>query len=132
MSRRANLIIALMLAVALVVTVLVWRAGHNGERKLDSVLASPLEAPAVGISPLTPPTPTPLPVREPVPPTGTPPVTQATLEAIRATRPTATPPSASGIQLPYVSPGAWRGWALRVMALAGVLAYIGWRLRQRQ
>ena len=54
------------------------------------------------------------------------------LEAIRAVRPTATPPSPGGIRLPYISPATWRGWALRILAVAGVLAFIGLRLRRHQ
>ena len=58
--------------------------------------------------------------------------TTATLEAIRANRPTATPPSPSGIRWPYISPNTWRSWALRILAVAGLLAYIGLRLRRGQ
>jgi hypothetical protein len=68
----------------------------------------------------------------PVPPTAPPPINAATLEAIRTTRPTATPPSPSGFRLPYVSPETWRAWALRILAAAGLLAYIGLRLRRSQ
>jgi hypothetical protein len=71
------------------------------------------------------------PTREALPPTGTPPVTEATLEALLADRPTATPPASEGVHLPYVSPATWRNWALRVLALAIALAYVGLRLRRR-
>lgn len=96
-----------------------------------SPLASPLVRPTVPIpSPLHPPTTTATQSPQPIPPTGTPSVNAATLEAIRATRPTATPSSPSGIRWPYISPHTWRRWALRIFAVAAVLAYIGLRLRE--
>jgi hypothetical protein len=127
MSRRTRFIIASGLAVGLLVTFLMWRTAWRGE----STPLSPLIRPAMSASsPLSPPTATSLYSPLPVPPTGTPPVNMATLEAIRATHPTATPPSPSGIRLPYISPDIWRRWALRIFAAAGILAYIGLRLRQ--
>ena len=132
MGRRVNLVVIVGLAVALLVTLLVWRAGHNGHVPPDSFLSSPVEPTRVAVSPLRPPTRTPFPVTGPLPPTGTPPVTQATLEALRAWRPTATPPPAAHSPWPYISPDWWRRWALHILALAGLLGYIGWRLRPRQ
>ncbi len=111
---------------------LVWRTQRDVLAPL-SPLTSPLVKPTASIpSPLSLPTATSLRTVQPIPPTGTPAVNAATLEAIRATRPTATPPSPSGIRLPYVSPDTWRRWALRILAAAALLTYIGLRLRRDQ
>ena len=134
MSPRARLAVILGLTVGLLAVVLVWRTARESDfaslpspvlpfAGLPSFRASPLSQPAV-----TPPD-SPLPVS-----TGSgSPGTMVTLEAIRAMRPTAPPPSTpSGPRLPYVSPAEWRGWALRILAAAGILAYIGFRLRRSQ
>lgn len=127
MSRRTRFFIASGLVVGLLVVFLVWRAAQRGE----SMPLSPLTRPTMSAPlSLSLPTATSLYSPLPVPPTGTPPVNMATLEAIRATRPTATLPSPSGIRLPYISPDTWRRWALRIFAAAGVLAYISLHLRQ--
>jgi hypothetical protein len=67
-----------------------------------------------------------------VPPTGTPAVNAATLEAIRTMHPTATLPTPSGIHWPYISPDDWRRWSLLLFAVALALTYVGRRLRQNQ
>lgn len=133
MTGRARSLIILGLAVALVITLLVWRTNREGEFTSPASPAQPATRPApLGSSPLAPATVTPLRSPLPLPPTASPVINTATLEAIRAVRPTATPPSASGLRLPYISPATWRGWALRILAVAGLLAYIGLRLRQSQ
>jgi hypothetical protein len=130
MTRRLGFFIILGLSIGLLVALLARRTAREDEFTSSSSLvvrpatftSSPLASPTVTRpqSPL------------PVPPTAPPPVTTATLEAIRANRPTATPPSPSGIRWPYISPNTWRSWALRILAVAGLLAYIGLRLRRGQ
>lgn len=135
MTRRGQLIAVLGLVVGLLIILLVWRAPREGEFEPPSPV-SPMALPPISRplfpSPLRAPTATSLYSPLPLPPTAQPPVTTATLQAIRATRPTATPPSPSGVQLPYISPATWRAWALRILAAAGVLAFIGLRLRSSQ
>jgi hypothetical protein len=133
MTRRIRISIILAMALGLLIILLVWRTPREGEfgpsSSPVSVATSPLP---LGSSPLSLPTRAPFYSPLPIPPTAPPPVTTATLEAIRATRPTATPPSAGGSRLPYVSPATWRVWALRFLIAAGVFAYIGLRLRKNQ
>ncbi len=119
--------------MALVITLLVWRINRESEFTSPSSPVQPATRPApFGSSPLARATATPPHSPLPLQPTASPIVNTATLEAIRTMRPTATPPSPSGFRLPYVSPATWRGWALRILAVAGLLAYIGLRLRQSQ
>ena len=133
MTRRESILIILGLSIGLLVVLLVRRTAHEDEFTSPSSLVAPPASPATLISsPLASPTVTRLHSPLPMPPTAPPPVTTATLDAIRATRPTATPPSPSGVSLPYISPATWRGWALRILAVAGLLAYIGLRLRRGQ
>jgi hypothetical protein len=127
---RVRFFSALGLAVVVSAVFLVWRTQKNGDVPL-SPLVSPLPRPTIFIaSPLSPPTLTPAHVPHAVPPTGTPAVNTATLQAMRTARPTATPPSPSGTRWPYISPETWRRWALRILAAAAVLAYVGLRLRE--
>jgi len=134
MTRRTPFAIALALAVGLLVVLLAWRTTRKSEFITDSSLLpfspSPIHSTELSFA-----APTATPLSSPLAWTETAvaPITAATLEAIRATRPTATPPrSPSGIRLPSISPATWRGWALRILAAAGVLAYIGLRLRRHQ
>jgi hypothetical protein len=130
MTRRLGFFIILGLSIGLVVALLVRRTAREEEFTSSSSLVIP---PATYTSyPLASPTVTRLQSPLPVLPTTPPLVTTATLEAIRANRPTATPPSPSGSRLPYISPNTWRSWALRILAVAGLLAYIGLRLRRGQ
>jgi len=133
MSFRTRLFISLVLALGLLVVLLIWRVVREGDFTPSSPLAYAPARPTTSVSsPLSQPTATPFhsPLR--VPPTGTPPVNTATLEAIRANRPTTTSPSPSGIHLPHIPPATWRRWALWIFAAAAVLAYIGLRLRKGQ
>lgn len=133
MSRRPHLFLIIVLAVGLMITVLVWRTAHDGEFRPDSsLLPLPVIPHSPGPSLLLPPTSTLAPTHEPLPPTGAPPVTEATLEALLVGRSTATPPAPGGTRLPYISPATWRNWALRVLALAIALAYVGLHLRRRR
>ena len=133
MTRRVSILIILGLSIGLLVVLLVRRTAHEDEFTSPSSLVAPPASPATLISsPLASPTVTRLHSPLPMPPTAPPPVTTATLDAIRATRSTATPPSPSGVSLPYISPATWRSWALRILAVAGLLAYIGLRLRRGQ
>jgi hypothetical protein len=133
MTRRVQFGIILTLAVGLLILLVVWRIPREKKLSLDSSLvAPPTSFLPFASSPLAHPS-APLPDSPlPVPPTAPSPVTTATLEAIRAMRPTAPPSSPAGMRLSYVSPTTWRGWALRILAAAGVLAYIGLRLRKNQ
>ena len=131
MTGRYRTAVILGLAVGLVIIFLVLREPRETDGPPASSLLAPSAIPRTSFSsPLQNPTDTasfsPLPIM----PTASSPVTTATLEALRATRPTATPPSSTRLQLPYISPATWRAWALRILALAGVLAYIGLRLRR--
>ncbi len=138
MSRKARFISILGITLALILIFLVLRAAREGDLIFDHdspvVETSPLETEEGIMSLLVPPTDPPaLPqagTLEPVPPTGTPPVSQATLQAIRRERPTATPLSAPSFRWPYVSPDTWRRWAIWVLAAAALLAYLAWRVRQ--
>lgn len=130
MTRQIRMIIFVGLLLGLLAVLLIWRVTHEDEvitspsRPADTspLSASPLATPTIGafVSPL------------PLPPTAPPPITTATLEAIRAARATATPPSSSGTRPPYIAPATWRSWAVRILALAGVLAYISLRLYRGQ
>ena len=133
MTRRVRFLIALGLILGLLATVLLWRVTRKDESVFPSPLGTPPSSPLpAASSPLVKPTTTSPDSPLPVPPTAPPLITTATLEAIRATRPTATPPTPSGIRLPYISPATWRGWALRTLIVAVLLAYIGLRLRRGQ
>ncbi len=137
MSRRTRFLIALGLAVCVSAVFLVWRTQKAKAPIPSSPLASPLRTPTLApLSPLPFPssTMTVTATRQPqaVPPTGTPAVNAATLEAIRTAHPTATLPSPSGMRWPYISPDTWRRWALWLFAAALALAYVGRRLRQGQ
>lgn len=147
-SRQIRLVIASGLVIGLLVVFLIWRAKREDELVSRSPLMPAQATPVLAISsPLYPPSATPLspaapdlqptsPLESdsplPVPPTGTPPVNPATLEALWTTRPTATPLSPSSSHWPYISPDTWRRWALWIMTAAGVLAFIGLRLRRGQ
>lgn len=136
MRRRFQLVAVLGLAIGLVVVFLVWREPQETDY-LSPTSTSLLPPPAairhpILSSPLHAATDTPLYSPLAVLPTAPSPVTTATIEALRATRPTATHQASGGFDLPYVSPTTWRVWALRILALAGVLAYIGLRLRKGQ
>jgi len=133
MIRRNRLFITACVALSLLVAFLLWRVAREEKNTSHSPL-SPLSTSSTPFapSPLASPTTSPFESSVQVPPTAPLPVTTATLEAIRATRLTATPPAPSGINLPYISPAVWRGWALRILAAAGVLAYISLRLRKSQ
>jgi hypothetical protein len=133
MTGRVRLMLIIGLAAGLLIIVLVWRAPREREFTSHSSLLPPPTSPlAFAPSPLPLHAVTPASSPLPIPPTAPSPVTAATLEAIRATRPTAVPPSPGNNRLPYISPGTWRDWALRILAVAGVLAYIGLRLRKSQ
>lgn len=134
MTIRIRLMIILGLAVALLAALLVWRAGRKSEFMSPlSPLAPRADRPISIASPSSSRTSTPFHSPLDGPASAVPPVTTATVEAIRATRPTAAPPSSpEGIRLPYISPNTWRVWALRILIAAGVLAYLGMRLRQNQ
>jgi hypothetical protein len=123
--RQARFVAVLALTVTFVVALLIlrlldrdelktWSPLPLGQSPLDTATAAPL------YSPLT------------APPTSVPPISAATLQAVRAARPSATPPAAPREQWPYVSPATWRAWALRMLAAAGLLGYIGLRLRDNQ
>jgi hypothetical protein len=133
MIRRNRLFITVCVALGLVVIFLVWRVTREEKTTLRSPL-SPLAVDSAPFapSPLASPPTTPLHSPLQVPPTSPPPITTATLEALRVTRPTATHPAPSGIRLPYISPAIWRAWALRILAAAGILGYVGLRLRKSQ
>jgi hypothetical protein len=133
MIRRNRLFITVCVALGLLAVFLVWRVTREARTTSRSPLSPLVASPApFAPSPLASPTATPLPSPLQVPPTAPPPITTATLEAIRVTRPTATHPAPTGIRLPYISPAVWRAWALRILAAAGILAYIGLRLRKGQ
>lgn len=132
MTRRNRLFITVCVALGLVAVFLVWRVTREETTSSRSPLSPLASSAPFAPSPLTSPTATPLPSPLQVPPTAPPPITTATLEAIRVTRPTATHPAPAGIRLPYISPAVWRTWALRILAAAGILAYIGLRLRKDQ
>jgi hypothetical protein len=131
-------LIALVLAVVVSAVFLVWRTHKNGVHIPPSPLTSPLRRPTsfAPFSPLPSPSPTMTATAtrqaQVVPPTGTPAVNAATLEAIRAAHPTATLPTPSGMRWPYISPDTWRSWSLWLFAAALALTYIGRRLRQNQ
>jgi hypothetical protein len=136
MRRRFQLVAVLGLAIGLVVVFLVWREPQETDYLSPSSTSS-LAAPGairhpIFSSPLHAATDTPFHSPLAVVPTAPSRVTSATIEAIRDTRPTATHPASEGLDLPYVSPTTWRVWSLRILALAGVLAYIGLRLRKGQ
>jgi hypothetical protein len=127
--RQGRVMVVIGLAVILIGALLIWRmGGSNGSPTASSWSASSSVIPTPGTTGID--------IRQPSPlsvvPTVLPPISAATLDAIRTARPTATPPVHSGIEWPYVSPDIWRAWALRLLAAAGVLAYIGLRLRSRQ
>jgi hypothetical protein len=131
MIRRNRLFITACVALGLVAVFLVWRVTREEKTTTRSPLSPPaVDSAPIAASPLASPTATPLPSPLQVPPTALSPITTATLEAIRVTRPTATHPAPSGIRLPYISPAVWRAWALRILAAAGILGYIGLRLRK--
>jgi hypothetical protein len=132
MSRRNRIVVFLTLVTGLAAILLIWRIPRDDVRDLFSSLYSPVSPVAPGWSPTDSPVDMPSYSPLPVPPTALPPVTTATLQAIRALRPTATAPSQSRVQLPYVAPSTWRRWALRFLAAAGLAAYIGLRIRKRQ
>ena len=134
MSRRVRFAAIVGLAVGLLAVILVWRIARESNILSLPTPASPLASPSsLEASPLSQPAASRLDSPLSVPTDSRAPVTAATLEAIRATRPTAPPPSTpSGVRLPSVSPAEWRSWALRMLAAAGVLAYIGIRLRRSQ
>ena len=131
MSRKARLFSILGMLVVMLALLLALRAAREGH---DSpvVELSPLETLEVFVSPLKSPTAPPVVgTPEPLPPTGTPPVSQATLQAIRLERPTATPLSPPSFRWPYISPDTWRRWAFWALGAAAVLAYLAWRIRQQ-
>ena len=133
MIRRNRLFITACVALGLLVVFLLWRVTREEKTTSPSPL-SPFSTGSASFAPfpLVSPIATPFDSLPQVPPTAPLPVTTATLEAIRTTRLTATPPATSGINLPDISPAIWRRWALRILAAAGVLAYIGLRLRKSQ
>jgi hypothetical protein len=135
MNRRAHLIAILGLAAGLLAIFLVWHSPREGELTSPTPISPfvpPISSGPLFPSPLSPPTATPLYSPLPAHPSAPPPIAIATLEAIRTTRPTAMPPSPSDKQLPYISPATWRVLALRFLAAAGVLVFIGLRLRRSQ
>jgi hypothetical protein len=133
MTRRVHIFIILGLAFSLLVIFLVWRAPRESQfTSLPSLVSPPTSPLPLSQSPLRHPTATSIRSPLPIPPTAESPVTTATLEAIRATRPTATPLASRGVHLPHISPDTWRAWALRLLVAAGVIAYIGLRLRKGQ
>jgi hypothetical protein len=135
MKGRYQFIVILGLAIGLVAVFLLLRQPEETDLPVlpsssllaPSVIPHPIFASPVEVTMNTP-------FYSPLPalPTATSLVTTATVEAIRATRPTATPPAATQADLPYISPETWRTWALRILAIAGVFAYIGLRLRRGQ
>ena len=137
MSRKARLFSILGIVVALILILFVLRAAREGDFIFNhhSPVAdtSPLETVEALVSPFVSPFLEPTPTiggpPQPLPPTGTPPVSEATLEAIRRQRPTATPLSEPSVQWPYISPDTWRRWALWALGGAALLAYLAWRLR---
>jgi hypothetical protein len=133
MSRRNRIIVFLTLVTGLVASLLIWRIPRDDVRDLfSSLVYSPVSPLSPGWSPVDSPIELPSYSPLPVPPTAIPPVTTATLQAIRASRPTATAPSHNRVQLPYIAPSTWRRWALRFLVAAGLAAYIGLRMRKRQ
>jgi hypothetical protein len=135
MKGRYQLILILGSAIGLVAIFLVLREPEETDLPLlpTSSLLAPRTVPhPIFASPVEVPTNTPLYSPLPALPTAPSPVTTATVEAIRASRPTATSPASSRVDLPYISPETWRTWALRILAIAGVFAYIGLRLRRGQ
>lgn len=133
MSQRNRIIVFLTLVTGLVASLLIWRIPRDDVRDhYPSLLYSPASPLAPEWSPVASPIDMPSYSPLPVPPTAFPPVTTATLQAIRASRPTATAPSHVRVQLPYVAPSTWKRWALRFLVAAGLAAYIGLRIRKRQ
>lgn len=138
MSRKARLLSILGIAVLLILVLLVLRAAREGDfifhHDSPVVDASPLETVEAFVSPFVSPILTPTPTiggpPGPLPPTGTPPVSEATLEAIRRQRPTATPLSEPSFRWPYISPDTWRRWALWALGGAILSAYLAWRVRR--
>ncbi len=135
MKGRFQLILILGSAIALVAVFLFLREPQETvlpPLPTSSLLAPPAMPHPIFASPVEVPTNTPLYSPLPALPSAPSPVTMATVEAIRATRPTATSAEATRVDLPYISPDTWRTWALRILAIAGVFAYIGLRLRRGQ
>jgi hypothetical protein len=127
--RQARVVIVIGLAAVLVGALLVWRLGDwDRSGPASSWTASSSVIPTTGTAGIDTTERSPLAIV----PTVLPPVSAATLEAIRTTRPTATPPARARIEWPYISPDVWRAWALRLLAAAGLFGYIGLRLRDRQ
>jgi hypothetical protein len=133
LSGRARFLVTAGLSAAVIVILLVWRSAKEGDlTPASSVLPMPEQSAPARISPLDVPTLPSAGLQTAVPATAASAVNAATLEAIRTNRPTAAIKEDSGRRLPYVSPDTWRAWALRVLAAAGLLAYIGFRMRRRQ
>ena len=127
MNRRIRWLIALALAAGLALVILVWQKGEP--EQTSPLLLSPLTQapkPLVVVPALVPTPYSPL----ALPPTSSPAVNAATLEAIRLTHPTGTPLAASGFKWPYISPATWRRWAFWCVTAAALLGYIGLRLRR--
>jgi hypothetical protein len=133
LSGRARFLVTAGLSAAVIIILLIWRSTNEGGLKpASSVLPLSEQSAPAGVSPLDVPTLPSAGLQTAVPATAVSAVNAATLEAIRTNRPTATIKEATGRRLPYVSPDTWRAWALRVLAAAGLLAYIGLRMRRRQ